>query len=62
MIEPILAALARGRRVIEEMSGGGTSIRDVRCILIPGEEVVFPLWPERLGEITACSKVVQRPG
>ena len=43
-IERLLAALERGQRVIEEMSGEGTLIRDVSCTLIPGEEVVFSVY------------------
>jgi hypothetical protein len=43
-IERLLAALERGRRVIEEMSGEGTPIREVSCTLIPDEEVVFSLY------------------
>jgi hypothetical protein len=43
-IERLLAALERSRRVIEEMTGEGTPIRDVSCTLIPGEEVVFSVY------------------
>ncbi len=42
--ELLLEALNRGRRVMEEMSGEGTPIRDISCTLIPGEEVVFSVY------------------
>ena len=42
--ELLLAALARGQRVTEQMSVEGTPVRSVSCILIPGEEVVFSLY------------------
>ena len=42
--ELLLEALDRGRRVMEEMSAEGTRIRDISCILIPGEEVVFSVY------------------
>ena len=42
--ELLLEALKRGRQVIEQMSEGGTSVRDIGCILIPGEEVVFSVY------------------
>lgn len=42
--ELLLEALNRGRRVMEEMSGEGTPIRDISCTLIPGEEVVFSMY------------------
>jgi hypothetical protein len=42
--ELLLEALKRGRRVMEEMCGEGTPVRDVNCILIPGEEVVFSVY------------------
>jgi hypothetical protein len=37
-------ALNRGRRVMEEMSRGGTRVRDLCCTLVPGEEVVFSVY------------------
>jgi Protein of unknown function (DUF4242) len=37
-------ALARGRQVMSQMSGEGTTVRDVYCTLIPSEEVVFFLY------------------
>ena len=40
----VLEALQRGRRVIEEMSDEGTRVREISCILIPGEEVVFSVY------------------
>lgn len=43
-LERLLAALERAQRVSEEMSGGGTPIREVSCILIPVEEIVFSLY------------------
>lgn len=43
-IERLLEALERGRRVMEEMSGQGTHIREVGCTLIPSEEVVFSVY------------------
>ncbi len=42
--ELLFEALNRGRRVMEEMSGEGTPVRDISCILIPGEEVVFSIY------------------
>ena len=42
--ELILEALKRGRRVMEEMSIEGTRVRDLGCIHIPGEEVVFSVY------------------
>ena len=39
--ELLVAALNRGRQVMEEMNDEGTFIRHVTSILIPGEEVVF---------------------
>jgi hypothetical protein len=42
--ELLLEALNRGQRVMEEMSGEGTPIRDISCTLIPGEEVVFSVY------------------
>lgn len=42
--ELLLEALNRGQRVMEQMSGEGTPIRDVSCTLIPGEEVVFSVY------------------
>jgi hypothetical protein len=42
--EQLLEALARGRRVMEQMIGEGTRIRDVSCTLIPAEEVVFSVY------------------
>src|SRR5258708_31661473 len=38
------ATALRGRRVMEQMSGEGTRVRDVSCTLIPGEEVVFSVY------------------
>jgi hypothetical protein len=59
-IERLLAALERGRRVIEEMSGEGTLIRDVSCTLIPGEEVVFSLYDGP--SVIAVRQLNQRAG
>ena len=42
--ERLLEALERGRRVMEQMSGEGTRIRDISCTLIPSEEVVFSVY------------------
>jgi hypothetical protein len=42
--ELLLEALNRGRRVIEQMRAEGTDVRDIGCILIPGEEVVFSVY------------------
>jgi hypothetical protein len=42
--ELLLEALDRGRRVMEQMSAEGTRVRDLSCILIPGEEVVFSVY------------------
>jgi hypothetical protein len=42
--ELLLEALDRGRRVMRQMSAEGTDVRDVVCILIPGEEVVFSMY------------------
>jgi hypothetical protein len=42
--ELLLEALNRGRQVMEQMTGEGTPIRDISCILIPGEEVVFSVY------------------
>ena len=42
--ELLLEALNRGQRVMEEMISEGTPVRDVGCILIPGEEVVFSVY------------------
>lgn len=42
--ELLLEALSRSRRVMEEMSGEGTHVRDISCTLIPGEEVVFSVY------------------
>ena len=42
--ELLLQALIRDRRAIEQMSCEGTCIRNVTCILIPGEEVVFSVY------------------
>jgi Nickel responsive protein SCO4226-like len=43
-IERLLEALERGRRVMDQMSGEGTRVRDISCTLIPGEEVVFSVY------------------
>jgi hypothetical protein len=40
----LLEALDRSRHVMEQMSGEGTCVRDISCILIPGEEVVFSVY------------------
>jgi Protein of unknown function (DUF4242) len=40
----LLEAIDRGRRVMAEMSGEGTRVCDISCILIPGEEVVFSVY------------------
>ena len=42
--ELLLEALERERRVMEEMRGEGTRVRDIGCLLIPGEEVVFSVY------------------
>lgn len=42
--ELLLEALGRGRQVMEEMRRAGTLVRDLGCILIPGEEVVFSVY------------------
>jgi hypothetical protein len=42
--ERLREALKRGRRVIEEMSAEGTRVREISCILVPGEEVVFTVY------------------
>ena len=42
--ELLAEALNRDRRVREQMSVEGTAIRDLGCVLIPGEEVVFSLY------------------
>jgi hypothetical protein len=42
--ELLLEALNRGRQVMRQMSGEGTCVRDISCILIPGEEVVFSVY------------------
>jgi len=42
--ELLLEALKRGRRVMGQMSAEGTHVRDICCILIPGEEVVFSVY------------------
>ena len=43
-IELLFQALQRARRVMEQMAGEGTRVRDISCILIPAEEVVFSLY------------------
>jgi hypothetical protein len=40
----LVEALSRGRQVMEQMSREGTLVRDISCILIPGEEVVFSVY------------------
>ncbi len=42
--ELLLEALDRGRQVMEEMRGEGTPLRDLSCIFIPSEEVVFSVY------------------
>jgi hypothetical protein len=42
--ELLLEALNRGRRVMEQMSGEGTPVRDISCTLIPSDEVVFSVY------------------
>jgi hypothetical protein len=42
--ELLLEALNRGRQVMRLMSREGTYVRDIGCILIPGEEVVFSVY------------------
>jgi hypothetical protein len=42
--ELLLEALNRGRRVMEEMRGEETPIREISCTLLPGEEVVFSVY------------------
>ena len=43
-MERLLEAIERGRRVMEQISGQGTYIRDISCTLIPDEEVVFSVY------------------
>lgn len=43
-IELLFQALQRVRRVMEQMAGEGTQVRDISCTLIPAEEVVFSLY------------------
>lgn len=43
-IEQLIKAIERGHRMMERMSGEGTAIHDISCILIPAEEVVFSLY------------------
>jgi hypothetical protein len=38
--DQVLEALEQGRRVMEQMRGEGTRIRDINCILIPAEVVL----------------------
>ncbi len=40
-VEQFLAAVRRGRHVMEQTSGEGTCVRDVSCTLIPRVEVVL---------------------
>jgi hypothetical protein len=42
--ELLLEAVDRGRTVTEQMSAGGTRVRDIISVLIPAEEVVFSLY------------------
>ena len=42
--ELLLEALNRGRRVMGQMNAEGTEVRDISCIFIPGEEVVFSMY------------------
>ena len=42
--EMLLEALERGRRVMKQMNGEGTRVREIICTLIPGEEVVFSVY------------------
>lgn len=42
--ELLLEALNRGRRVMGQMNAEGTDVRDLSCILIPSEEVVFSMY------------------
>lgn len=42
--ELLIEALKRGRRVMEQMNAEGTHVRDISCILIPDEEVVFSVY------------------
>jgi hypothetical protein len=42
--ELLTQALLRGRRAMEQMNGEGIRIRDISCIFIPGEDVVFSLY------------------
>jgi Nickel responsive protein SCO4226-like len=42
--EQLLEALARERRVMEQISGEGTPVRSISCTLIPSEEVVFSVY------------------
>jgi hypothetical protein len=39
--ERLLEALQRGRRVMKQMRGEGTRVRDISGTLLQGEEVVF---------------------
>ena len=43
-LELLLEALDRARRAMDEMSPEGVRIREVSCILIPSEEVVFSVY------------------
>ena len=40
----LLEALQKSRRLIEQMSEDGTPVRDISCIFIPSEEVVFSVY------------------
>jgi hypothetical protein len=43
-IERLIEALQRGRQVMEQMSEEGTPVREVSCVLIPSEDVVFSVY------------------
>lgn len=43
-VEHLIEAIKRSRQVIAHVSGEGTSIRQLSCTLIPGEEVVFSVY------------------
>ena len=58
--ELLLEALRRGRRVMEQMSGEGTPIRDISCTLIPSEEMVFSVYEGPLAD--AIHQLNERAG
>lgn len=42
--EQLREAVERACRVMEQMSGEGTPVRNISCTLIPAEEVVFSVY------------------